>query len=517
MKGLAENEVPVAAQRDGSVTRGQIRGSSLLLAGRLMSVGVNFLSQVLIVRHLTKGEYGAWAYALAVVAFCHGFVALGLDRAITRFLPIYHEKSEYHKLFGTVVLVVGSTLLAGFALVAVFYLFPEQLARLINEKQQPIALLYIMIFLVPVEALDALLIGLFAAFGNSRAIFFRRYVLGPTLKLTVVLLLILRGSEVTFLAFGYLLASLLGVAIYSWELVRMFRREGLFEKLRLSGVAIPAREVLAFTIPLMTSDLVTVLMHSSDALLLGYFWGLEQVALFRVVLPAAMLNQLVMRSFALLYTPAAARLFAKADHRGINELYWRTTLWMAVLSFPIFAVTFSLATPLTVFLYGERYAESGIILALLSLGYYFNVALGFNGLTLKVLGKLRYVVTINVLAALTNIFVNLLFIPRYGALGAAIGTAGTMIVHNVLKQAGLRLASGVSLFEKTYLTFYLTVAAGAAALLIARLLWSGNIFFWLVLAAAVSLAVLFACRSNLKIAETFPEIRRLRVVQALLT
>ena len=53
--------------------RKQIRGSSLLMAGKFISVGLNFASQVLIVRYLTKSDYGAWAYTFAIVGFFHGF------------------------------------------------------------------------------------------------------------------------------------------------------------------------------------------------------------------------------------------------------------------------------------------------------------------------------------------------------------------------------------------------------------------------------------------------------------
>ncbi|MFN8476214.1 MAG: hypothetical protein U0074_00090 [Kouleothrix sp.] len=68
----------------------------------------------------------------------------------------------------------------------------------------------------------------------------------------------------------------------------------------------------------------------------------------------------------------------------------QTAVWTSVLSFPIFALTFSMANPLTVILYGQKYASSAVLLALLSFGYYFNAALGFNGLTLKVYGRLRH-------------------------------------------------------------------------------------------------------------------------------
>jgi O-antigen/teichoic acid export membrane protein len=498
------------------VVREHLRGSSLLLVGRCLSVGLSFLAQVIVVRYLTTTEYGAWAYGLSMVAFCQGFVSLGLDRSITRFLPIFEEKQEYDKLFGTVLLVIGSVVLTAGVIVAGFWLFPQDVARLIKDQHQSLNLLMILIFLVPFEALDKLMIGLFACFSKPSTIFFRRYVLAPGLRLLVVLLLVLRKSQVTFLAYGYLAASAIGIVIYSGVLVQQMRQQGLFRHFSWSRLKVPTREIFAFTLPLLSLDLVTVLMHSSDALMLGYFCDLRQVAYFRVVLPAAALNQIVIQSFTLLYMPTASRMFARDDHSGINRLYWKTAIWMAALSFPIFAMTFSMARPLTLFLYGARYEQSGMILALLSFGYYVNVALGFNGLTLQVLGKVRYIVIINLIAAVTNVAVNLILIPRYGALGAAIGTAATLVVHNILKQTGLRLASGISLFEKKYFWFYALITASAGCLFLVQFFSGSRIEVALTLACAVTVLVLAVSRKSLKIGETFPEALRFPLVKKFL-
>ena len=507
-----ESRTESTKEKRRSTAKKQIRGSSLLLAGRLLSVGVNFVSQVLIVRYLSTADYGAWAYALSVVAFFQGIATIGLDRAITRFVPIYHEKEEYSKMFGTIVLVFGSTLLTGVIIISSFYLFPEQILSIMTREAGPIALLFVMIFLIPVQAVDGLLIGLFASLASPRAIFFRKYVLGPGLKLAVVIMLLGLQTKVLFLAYGYLAASLLGVSIYSVLFLRLLQKQGLFRHWQWSRVDIPAKEIFSFTIPLMTSDVVNIVMSSFGVLLLGYFHNAEQVAYFQVVLPAARLNKIVMTSFALLYTPSAARLFAKDDYEGINELYWRTAVWLAVLSFPIFVMTFSMSEPLTVFLYGERYRQSGLILAMLALGYYFNAALGFNGLTLKVLGKLKYIVSVHVAAALFSIVINLILIPRYGALGAGIGTSVTMILHNIFKQAGLRFASGVRLFDWHYMSFYALIAGSGLGLFVLQRITGANFYVGIGAGAVVSLAILVLSKAKLNVAESFPELQRLPII-----
>jgi O-antigen/teichoic acid export membrane protein len=146
---------------------------------------------------------------------------------------------------------------------------------------------------------------------------------------------------------------------------------------------------------------------------------------------------------------------------------------------------------------------------MLSLGYYFNVALGFNGLTVKVLGKLRYTVVINLVAAAINIGLLLLLIPRYGAIGAAIGTTATMIVHNMLKQAGLRLASGLSIFDAQYRSFYILIAASSVGLFGIQQLISTSLKVAGPLAALVSILVLGVARKKLHVSETFPELLKI--------
>ena len=504
---------PKAEKRD--TTNKQIRGSSLLLFGRLISVGLNLASQILMVRYLSKEDYGAFAYGLAVVAFFHGFSSLGLRRGITRFIPIYHEKKEYDKLTGTIVLTVGTILVVGTLIIGGIQVWPEAVARLIKDGSQSVSLLLIMIFLVPVQAFDELIIGLFASFSNSRAIFFRKYIVAPCLKLSVVLLLISMNSTAVFLAYGYVTAMAVGAFVFVGLFIHLLKKDGLWQHMSLKTMNVPAKEIFAFTLPLLTSDLVTIVMHSADTMLLAYFHGAAQVASYQVILPAAHFNKIPMMSFAILYTPVAARLFAKEDFKGINDLYWRTAIWMSVLSFPIFAMTFSLAKPITTLLYGARYQSSWIFMFLFSFGYYFNVALGFNGLTLKVLGKVRYIVILNIGAAVCSLVLALILIPKFGALGATIASTSAMIIHNLFKQAGLRFASDINIFNWQYLSFYLLIIAGAIILFLVQFFVTSNAFVLVPLTIVISAGLFMLSRDKLKVEETFPELLKIPFLRAI--
>lgn len=502
---------PAVAGRESTKT--QIRGSSLLLGGRFLSMAVNFVIQVLIVRYLSKTDYGAFAYALAIVMLAESVAILGLDRAAGRFLPIYDEQKQTGRVLGTIALVIGTIVSLGLTLVLLVFGLQGVLSGAVVGDEQAMTLLLIMIVLGPIQALDHLLIGIFAVYANARAIFFRKYVLGPGLRLAVVLLLVLGEAGVSFLAAGYVFAGALGVAIYSGILVRTLRERDVLTRANLRGISIPFREIFSFAGPLLAIDLVFVMMNTTDAILLEHFRSAAEVAEFRVVRPAAHLNLLVMSSFALLFTPIAARLFARQDREGIRDLYWQTATWIAVLTFPIFALTFALAEPVTVGLFEERYRDSAVYLSLLAVGYYFNASLGFNGLTLRVFGLVRYIVVISLVTAGFNLAINLMLIPRYGAVGAAIGTCLTLVLHNVLKQAGLRRGTGIGAFERRTLRVYLVIAGGAAALFAVQRALDPGVIFALVLALGVSAVVVALTRTSLRIGETFPELLRFRILK----
>src|SRR6266542_4947084 len=244
-----------------STTSRQIRGSSLLLIGRSLSMAVNFVIQILIVRYLTKADYGAFAYVLSTFVLVGQSVAtFGLDRALTRFVPIYHERGDYNKLFGTIIMVIGTIAALGAVIVAGVFAFQSWIGQALigdqeGDRQLIMSLLLIMIGLAPIQAIDDLIAAMFAIFASPRSIFFRKYVLAPGLKLLVVLLLIVSQSDVFFLAQGYLAATALGVLIYGTVLVRVLQKQGLFQHFNLKTSEVPARELFAFTIPLLTSDL----------------------------------------------------------------------------------------------------------------------------------------------------------------------------------------------------------------------------------------------------------------------
>ena len=509
------SSTPASPAPASQATKKNLRGSSLLLVGRVIAMATNFAIQVLIVRYLSKGEYGAFAYVMSLISLGSSLTVFGMDKTVSRFLPIYQEKGEHSKLFGTLIIVFSTVLSLSFFLVLLVFSLKGWIAGSLISDPQAVQLLLLLVFLSPIQALDSVLVGMLAVFGKPSSIFFRRHILGPGLKLLVVLLLIFLQSDVYFLSVGYLTTGIIGAAIYIGILIRDLRDQELWKEFNTRTIKFPVKEVFSFSTPLLTTSFVYVLRSQLVIILLEYFRSTLDVASYRAVQPVADLNTTVIQSFALLFMPTMARMFARKYEDGMHSLYWQNAAWITMISFPIFLLTFALAEPLTVLLFGARYADSGVIMSLLAIGYYFNAALGFNADTLRIYGRLRYAVTVDVIAMFVSVGLHLILIPRFGAVGAAIGTCGTLIIYNILNHLGLKFATQIRLFPWSYLRVYASIVVGTILLAVVQTLFSPPIYLGLILVAFISLVVLLLNRNVLNIEQTFPELLRIQFIRFL--
>lgn len=501
------NDPPEALSSSVGSVRGHIRGSSLLLLGRMIALFINFVAQVLIVRYLSKNDFGAFAYAVSVVSMLSSVGLLGVHKAVHRYLPIYLERKDWAGSMGTIVLVLTSTLALGIAIIALTFGLRGFLQENVVTNPQSVGLLLILITLVPLQGFDSIFQGMCAVFASPRAIFFRRHILGPVLKLAAVITVLVTEGNVELLATGFLVAGIVGVAAYVLLLRRVIRSSVMPEWDGNLRLRIPFREVYTYCLPLITSDLLLILRTTVAVIVLESFRGTDDVAEFQAVYPVAALNLLIMQSLRFLYTPFASRLFARQDTAGINELYSQTTAWITTITFPIFAVCVFLPEPITAALFGTRYSDASSVLAILAVGFYFNSAMGLNLYTLNVFARVGFVAAVNTIVAALALVLFFTLIPSYGALGAAIATTTTMIAYNVLNQVGLVMGTGVGRFRGAHVRVYAAVATVATTLLGVRMLTS-SVWILLPLIVISGLGLLRWSRDLLNIADTFPELTR---------
>jgi len=491
----------------------QLRGSSLLLAGRLLSKVVNLGVQVAIVRYLARDDFGAFAYGLSLVLSGELIVKFGLGRGANRFVPYHAERGERAEVMGTLALVCGTIVSLSCVGYGVLRLVAEQgWSGFPTGTAGRVAL--ILALLAPIQALDTICIQTLACFARARAIFFRKHVLGPGLRALAVAAVVIAGGDVETLASAYLAGGALGLAVCLQIGWRELHAQGVLP-LRIAAWRVPWRPLFRFSLPLISSDLVYIALTGVTSIVLMSTHGATGVGLLQAVVPAAALNVLVMESFSILYLPAAMRLHVQGDAAALRDQHWQSAAWIAVLSFPIFAVTFGVAPALVPLLFGAAYADSAPLLALLAVSHYVGVCLGFNGETLQVFARTRALVYANAATVALGVGLLLWLCPLLGPLGAALAVSIARLAGVTIRHVVLLRIPGFRTVPPAQRRIWISILAASAVIAAFGWVWPLPLPAQVVVAAVVSLGLLRSTAHVLDVARTFPELLRVPLLARL--
>jgi O-antigen/teichoic acid export membrane protein len=498
---------PTSPNSNATALGKQIRGSSLLLAGRMLSKFMNFGIQVAIVRLLTKDDYGAFAYGLAFALAGELVVKLGLGRGASRYVPYYAERGERDKVIGTLALTCSVIMILGvISFLTLWWVSALGWAGFPTGEGGRVVL--ILAALAPVQALDSICIQTLACYSKPKAIFFRKNVLGPGLRGAAVAIVFIAGGTSEMLAIGYFTGGVFGVLICIRLTLKELRAHRVLP-LPIGEWRVPWRPLFRFSLPLISSDLVFITLTAVTTVLLMSTHGEAGVASMRAVVPAAALNTLVAQSFALLFMPAAIRVYAQHDLDGLREHHWQSAAWVSVLSFPIFGLTFGVAPNVVELLLGQEYAGSASLLALLAVGHYLTACLGFNNQMLQIFERTGAIVWTDLMMIALGGALAALLCPPYGPLGAAIAVTTARVAGGFARQVVLLRTSEVGRVPQTQLDVWLRVLLASGFIAAFGWLWQPPLLAQFLVVAVVSLALLRSTSRILDITRSFPELLRI--------
>ena len=107
------------------IQRNHVRGSALLVLDRVVALLLGMVTQVIIVRTLSKADFGAFAYALALASAARILLSLGQGRLLSRFMATYSEQRDYPRMFGAMFLAVGTIFATSLLCIGSLYLFSD--------------------------------------------------------------------------------------------------------------------------------------------------------------------------------------------------------------------------------------------------------------------------------------------------------------------------------------------------------------------------------------------------------
>ncbi len=162
------------------------------------------------------------------------------------------------------------------------------------------------------------------------------------------------------------------------------------------------------------------LVHfAADTVMLGYLQPYEQVARYQAAAKLLEASQFVVRPLTLILLPVCAALASRQQWDDLRRLMHKMFAGMAVLGVAAWGFVALLSLPIIRIVYTAAYDDSAEVLEVLYLSvpglYTATVAMLLASSTMRE----KRAVFIMALGVTLNVALNLVAIPRYGALGAA--------------------------------------------------------------------------------------------------
>lgn len=393
--------------------RNNLKAGSWYTIANAINQGLAFLLTPVLSRIMTESDYGDFSNFSAWAAMALVVTSLDLANVITR------QKYEYEENFDE---YMSSICLVTFISTASFFLivqlFKDFFIGLFGFGEKYIYALFLFLLFKP--AIDYFQI-------HQRVLI--KYRLSAFVSVLFTLLtLILSISLVTWFedglwarTIGYVLPPILfGIVIYTFFIARGKRIEfGMVcSSLRLS-------------IPLIPHNLSNGVLSSSDRTIIKKYWSSEVTAKYSIGYAVGTILYILTMSVSQAYTPWLYEKLKRKDYENIAHIH--NILAYLGLAANILAI---LLTPEIVWLIGgDRYKEVVSFVPIVMVGVYLQF-LGFLYVILEQYLKRSGIISvISVVAAVLNVVLNLIFVPRYGYVSAAWTTLfsfGVALVMHIM-------------------------------------------------------------------------------------
>lgn len=401
--------------------------SSIVLVVKIVNIIIQFILQILLARILGVSEYGSYMFALAWVNILVVIGKLGFDMSALKFVPIYHSSDNKVGLVRFVSFSTRIVLLISICTSALVMLSLLVWGNMLSQSQY--GALMVALIGLPLWALLHVHGAIVRGLGS---------ILRGLLPFSIIRHLVLIAILVS-MSFHDQLVSAISAHIYTLiSLVVALFFLLIIEYLEIKkknnedrNFKIEETKWLQTSIPMLFIGLFQVVIAQSDVIMVNMMTDSESGGVYAAMVQISQVMLIGLLSVNTVIAPIISKLFLNNNIRKLqNVMTLASRIGFAITL--LIGVVIAIFFPLIISMYGPEFISGGIVLTILSVGHLINSFSGSVGYLMNMTGN--QIITLYVLGAsfIINIVLNIIFISIYGMLGAAISTAITTIIWNLI-------------------------------------------------------------------------------------
>ncbi|MEV6637558.1 polysaccharide biosynthesis C-terminal domain-containing protein [Actinoplanes sp. NPDC051470] len=425
-------------------TRAAARGGLANMAGMALAGGTGVVVTWIVARSLGAEQAGAFFAATAAFALVGGLAKLGTQTGLVFWLSRLRATDRTHLLGSCLRTGLTPVILLAGLLAAGLWLGAPAVARLTADESphvfaEHVTGLRVLALLLPLGALSDVLLTATRGYRAMKPTVMLDRVLRSTLQLLLVgaagIASLRMTVELPVFAFAWAAPYLPVVILAAYALRNTYRagKPAGPSSRRVERRAL-RRDFWRFTAPRALASVAQLAVQRVDVLLVAALGGLAPAAVYAVAGRFVVLIQFANQGISQSVQPRLAEALATGDTDTANHLYRTATGWLVLVTWPINLLVILFA-PVYLGLFGEQYRAGAPVVVVLACAMLVATGCGMVDMVLAMAGRTSWNLA-NVLVALAlTIGLDLLLIPRLGAMGAALGLAGAMLANNLLPLA----------------------------------------------------------------------------------
>jgi len=419
--------------------------SIIVLVGRIIGELISFISVIVIGRLLGAEVYGQFVYITSFLLFFTILPKLGMENSIVSFLSRSNIDLEQKKGILTFSLIIVMVL----SLLVVFFSYFN--ANFINQKLlNSIKYGELFVLLLPTVILDsirAILRSSLRAVRKINEITLIDNLVNPIIKTTfiIVLVIIFNIKNYYSLVIPLYISSFTAITYYVYKL----RSLNLIGK-TLGIKKFDNKNFIKFSLPLLFTGIMTILIHNVDRYMIGYLIGVKNLGIYKVALQFGTASSIALFSVNIIFAPLISNLYHDNRRKDLRKMYQLTTKWVTIINLLIFGIILIFSKEI-MNIAGEEFIIGGTALILITLGQVINSIFGPVGYINIMTGHPRFELISAVSALIVNVILNIFLIVPYGINGAAIATAISLLTRNILSFVLMYKILKIHPYNKSYL------------------------------------------------------------------
>ena len=404
-----------STQQRGSLRRIVLKNTAVVMLGSAILKAINFIFSVYIVRQLGDERFGQYSVVLAFVGLFQIFAELGVGQYAMR--EIAQDREKTRPIFWNLMAV--RLILAGFGVVGI------TLAA-VGFGYEPRLILGVFIFtttflLMAVQAPLQTVLTAWERFDLVTAM----NILGQVSFVFFGAIFLFSGMNYIWLIVASLLSIPPQILVGLWAVRKQRLLKGPVE---FSPNTWP--QLIRHGLPFGIIALTLTIAFSVDSLILKAHQPDYVVGWYRVAYNLVFSIMFITYAFKDAIVPSLSRTYV-SDPTEVERWYYRTLRFITIISIPIAVGGMLTAYPIIRFLYTEEFSKSAAALQIIVWDVPFLMFSSFCGNITTIVRQEKAAARIYATIAIFNITGNLIVIPVYSYLGAAVMTVLTDLLSAI--------------------------------------------------------------------------------------